>query len=326
MIRCPECGYRICDAERLGFGKGGGFCPDCGIELDDHEEFVIRDNPWQASCERSYPVGHHMTAAEERVLPDEAFGLIRWAPAQRGGVRRRGRPGRWHKRRKYQMPDVVHARNAKARASAAFRQGHLSHREYMLIVNKANKIIRRCREELVPARPRRAANPYYNPESYPAYRGDPTFKGHDCPVCWTPQCQCGPGYLCDACAEQDEQGRRGSMASPRRLPPSYTNPFHMPPGYGYGYRGMTEEEIEEERERREAMEETMVGLRGYELNPKLDPLVRQALQRIAYISGHEADHGYPIDRNVLFEIKELAEGAMGRQFSMGASGRREGGF
>lgn len=49
------------------------------------------------------------------------------------------------KKRKYPMPDVSHAINAKGRASAAYRQGHLSKKEYDQVVKKADRIIKACR-------------------------------------------------------------------------------------------------------------------------------------------------------------------------------------
>lgn len=48
-------------------------------------------------------------------------------------------------KRKYPMPDVSHAINAKARASAAYRRGFLSKREYDQVNRKANRIIKACR-------------------------------------------------------------------------------------------------------------------------------------------------------------------------------------
>jgi len=49
------------------------------------------------------------------------------------------------KQRKYPMPDVSHAINAKARAKAAMNQGHLTRAQYNQVVRKANRIIESCR-------------------------------------------------------------------------------------------------------------------------------------------------------------------------------------
>jgi len=46
-----------------------------------------------------------------------------------------GEPG------KYPMPDASHAANAKARAAAAYKEGHLTHSEYAHIVSMANRIL-----------------------------------------------------------------------------------------------------------------------------------------------------------------------------------------
>lgn len=61
---------------------------------------------------------------------------------------RRGLPSSEYglpKKRKYPMPDVSHAINAKGRASAAYRQGHLTKKEYDQVVRKADIIIKACR-------------------------------------------------------------------------------------------------------------------------------------------------------------------------------------
>jgi len=113
--------------------------------------YGYRDNPWEAQCVRSYERGHRLTAADRHALPDEAFGLI---------AREQGR-----RVRKYPMPDAAHAANAKARASAALREGYLTQGEHSQIVLKADAILDRCGGALAPllpfARPRRrvAANP-----------------------------------------------------------------------------------------------------------------------------------------------------------------------
>ena len=44
--------------------------------------------------------------------------------------------------RKYPMPDKAHAANAKARAKAAYDEGHLSKGQYDHIVNMANGILK----------------------------------------------------------------------------------------------------------------------------------------------------------------------------------------
>jgi len=49
------------------------------------------------------------------------------------------------KQKKYPMPDVSHAINAKARAKAAMNQGHLTRAQYNQVVKKANRIIEACR-------------------------------------------------------------------------------------------------------------------------------------------------------------------------------------
>lgn len=124
-------------------------------------------DPWKAECGRAYPRGHRLTAADRHEFPDAAFGLTSWERAERGGVRRPGRPGRWHKRRKYPMPDAVHAANAKSRATKALRRGHLTRSQYRRIMRKANAILERCGEVLEPVipfsrrRPRVAANAWY---------------------------------------------------------------------------------------------------------------------------------------------------------------------
>ncbi len=53
-------------------------------------------------------------------------------------------------KRSYPMPDVSHARNAKARASTQYKRGNLTRAEYQKIQRKANRIIRDCGGE--PAR------------------------------------------------------------------------------------------------------------------------------------------------------------------------------
>jgi hypothetical protein len=58
---------------------------------------------------------------ERNALPDAAFGL----PEQRA----------------YPMPDRRHARNAKARASAAFDRGHLSWAQKCWIDRKADALL-----------------------------------------------------------------------------------------------------------------------------------------------------------------------------------------
>jgi hypothetical protein len=70
-------------------------------------------------------IGGKLTRARRNRLPSSAFGLPR--------------------ERKYPMPDVSHARNAKARASMMLRRGGLSRVKYNKIVRKANAIINRCR-------------------------------------------------------------------------------------------------------------------------------------------------------------------------------------
>jgi hypothetical protein len=135
------------------------------------------ENPWEASCVPLRPRGRRMTTRERHALPDEAFGWVHWDRAKRGGQRRPGRSGSWHKRRDYPMDDVVHARNAKARASKAYNMGRISKLVRDQIFRKADAIIRRCRQErelgLVEEyrRPRRrvAANPYHYNDPYHCY-------------------------------------------------------------------------------------------------------------------------------------------------------------
>lgn len=84
-------------------------------------KLVYRGEPFEGvSCGR----GGKLTSAKRRALPSSAFGL----------------PGP----RKYPMPDVSHARNAKARASMQYRRGALSPQQYKKIVRKANRIIAAC--------------------------------------------------------------------------------------------------------------------------------------------------------------------------------------
>jgi hypothetical protein len=68
--------------------------------------------------------GGKLSSARRRTLPRTVFGL----PEQR----------------KYPMPDVSHARNAKARASMMYRRGALSRQQYSRITRKADRIIRLC--------------------------------------------------------------------------------------------------------------------------------------------------------------------------------------
>jgi hypothetical protein len=77
-------------------------------------------------------------------------------------MERPGYQGLWHRSLHYQMPDVQHARNAKARASAAYQRGYLTKTQRDQIYRKADAIIRRCRAELgIAPRPLAvAANPY----------------------------------------------------------------------------------------------------------------------------------------------------------------------
>jgi hypothetical protein len=44
--------------------------------------------------------------------------------------------------KKYPMPDVAHARDAKARASAQYKKGNLTRGELITISRKANRIIK----------------------------------------------------------------------------------------------------------------------------------------------------------------------------------------
>lgn len=68
--------------------------------------------------------GGPLSEAEREKLPAEAFGLPR--------------------QRKYPMPDVSHARNAKARAAGAFKRRRITRAELEQINAKADRIIRTC--------------------------------------------------------------------------------------------------------------------------------------------------------------------------------------
>lgn len=65
-----------------------------------------------------------MTALKRHELPDRAFGLP--------------------KKRSYPMPDPIHAKNAKARASQEYNRGRLSKREFDQINERADKVIASC--------------------------------------------------------------------------------------------------------------------------------------------------------------------------------------
>ncbi len=97
------------------------------LELDPRHK---KKNPtYRASCA---PKAGKLTAAKERRLPDKAYGLP--------------------KERKYPMPDASHARNAKARASAEYKRGNLTRKQYAQIQRKANRIIKGCGGDPAPVK------------------------------------------------------------------------------------------------------------------------------------------------------------------------------
>ncbi len=97
------------------------------LELDPRHK---KKNPaYRASCA---PKAGKLTAAKERRLPDKAYGLT--------------------KERKYPMPDASHARNAKARASAEYKRGNLTRKQYAQIQRKANRIIKGCGGDPAPVK------------------------------------------------------------------------------------------------------------------------------------------------------------------------------
>ena len=68
------------------------------------------------------------------------------------------------KQRKYPMPDASHARNAKARASAEYKRGNLTRKQYAMIQRKANRIIKGCGGDPAPVKNPKGKTMKKNPE------------------------------------------------------------------------------------------------------------------------------------------------------------------
>ncbi len=99
-------------------------------DVDGKWKTITSPNPaYRSSCA---PRTGKLTAAKEKRIPDKAYGLP--------------------KLRKYPMPDASHARNAKARASAEYKRGRLTKRQYEQIQRKANRIIIGCGGDPAPVK------------------------------------------------------------------------------------------------------------------------------------------------------------------------------
>lgn len=74
-----------------------------------------------------------LTTAQRKRIPKGEYGLpVKAKKGVRGGAPRGA----------YPMPDVAHARNAKARAQQQYERGNLSRAELLQIERKANRIIK----------------------------------------------------------------------------------------------------------------------------------------------------------------------------------------
>lgn len=73
-----------------------------------------------------------LTTKQRKTLPSKVYGLP--------------------KQKKYPMPDVSHARNAKARASQQIKKGNLTQAEKNKIDRKANAIIKKASGKPAPVK------------------------------------------------------------------------------------------------------------------------------------------------------------------------------
>ena len=92
-----------------------------------------------------------LTRAQRDALPSRVFGLP--------------------KERKYPMPDVAHAIDAKARAKEELEDGNLSIREYRQIIRKADKLIQRHIDRAIPEAEVEDYEEWATPEDLSFYRG-----------------------------------------------------------------------------------------------------------------------------------------------------------